>query len=272
MTIGKRVGLPGAGQGHRRFHAHRAGAGDPGDGDRLRVASARSMCRSPTPSAPTRTSRPSAQLAQGCAEHVLATRRNLGFTSAAIAATMCDGLPSVPAVPAYTRTVAPSATHVGGVATASPQPGHARRDVTVTVSRGAINTPIQLPLVQQLAAEIAHGAKLDLTLIEAVVAIVALGLLTVASMPMLENALNAYTATNNSVAILGKLRSCHRAHGPRAARGAPQRRELRSQYESDRPGVHAGRRGDDPDRHHRPGWRGGYGLTTTRRSSIRCRC
>lgn len=44
------------------------------------------------------------------------------------------------------------------------------------------------------------------TLLEAVAAIVVLGLLIVASMPMLENALNAYTATNNSVAILGKLR------------------------------------------------------------------
>lgn len=44
------------------------------------------------------------------------------------------------------------------------------------------------------------------TLIEAVVAIVVLGLLTVAAMPMLENALRAYQATNNSVAILGKLR------------------------------------------------------------------
>lgn len=50
-----------------------------------------------------------------------------------------------------------------------------------------------------------HGQK-GFTLLEAVVAIVILGLLTVAAMPMLENALRAYTATNNSVAILGKLR------------------------------------------------------------------
>lgn len=86
----------------------------------------------------------SAQLAQGCAEHVLATRRNLGFDSAAINANICNGLPIVVG---YIRAVVPSGTYVGGPATACPN-GQTCRDVTVTVSRGAINTPIQLLLVR----------------------------------------------------------------------------------------------------------------------------
>lgn len=76
-----------------------------------------------------------AQLAQECSEHVLATRRNLGFAAPTLTNALCNGLPAAPA--GFTRTLTIGANYVGGPATPCPN-GATCRDVTVTITQGLI--------------------------------------------------------------------------------------------------------------------------------------
>ncbi|HEX9628039.1 MAG TPA: prepilin-type N-terminal cleavage/methylation domain-containing protein [Acidiferrobacterales bacterium] len=86
------------------------------------------------------------QLAQECSEHILATRRNLGFTAPTLTNAICNGLPAVPA--GFTRGVTIGANYVGGLATACPN-GATCRDVSVTISQGlATRAQVVFLLVQ----------------------------------------------------------------------------------------------------------------------------
>lgn len=92
-----------------------------------------------------------AQYAQECAEHVLAVRYDLGFTSSSINDTMCNALGTTPG---FTRTV----TNAGANDTytcPSPQapscsacpPSATCRNVAVTVDGNSVSSSITIMLV-----------------------------------------------------------------------------------------------------------------------------
>ena len=72
--------------------------------------------------------------AQECAERVIQTRKDFGFTSNLINSTMCD-----PAPASHIRTVTVPATSTGTTATACPN-GATCRDIVVTVCAGTSGT------------------------------------------------------------------------------------------------------------------------------------
>jgi prepilin-type N-terminal cleavage/methylation domain-containing protein len=72
--------------------------------------------------------------AQECAERVIQTRKDYGFTSTLINGTMCD-----PAPASHIRTVSVPATTTGTTATACPN-GATCRDITVKVCAGTSGT------------------------------------------------------------------------------------------------------------------------------------
>lgn len=72
--------------------------------------------------------------AQECAERVIQTRKDYGFTSTLINSTMCD-----PAPASHIRTVTVPATSTGTATTACPN-GAACRDITVKVCAGTSGT------------------------------------------------------------------------------------------------------------------------------------
>ena len=69
--------------------------------------------------------------AQECAERVVQTRKDFGFTSSLINSTMCD-----PAPASFIRTVTVPAASTGSATTACPN-GAACRDIVVKVCAGA---------------------------------------------------------------------------------------------------------------------------------------